>query len=88
MKKHVGLIIMLVVVAVFVALTVPMWTATAGMSMPASGWGAVILMIFFCFLVGGGLMFLIFYSARRGYDDDAHLGTTRGREPPPPAQDL
>ena len=63
----------LLVAAIF-AMIVPMWLATAGMGMPASGWGAVILMVFFCFAVGGGLMFLIFFSARRGYDDDAHLG--------------
>jgi hypothetical protein len=65
-------------VAAIAAMIVPMWVATAGMGLPMAGWGAVILMVIFCFAVGGGLMFLIFYSARKGYDDDVHHGGTRG----------
>jgi hypothetical protein len=51
-----------------------MWIATSGMSMSGSGYAAVFLMIVFCFAIGGGLMFLIFYSARKGYDDAVHRG--------------
>ena len=53
---------------------VPMWTMTAGVSLPANAIGLIVLMIIGCFAVGGGLMFLIFYSARHGYDDDVHHG--------------
>jgi hypothetical protein len=82
-----------------VALLVPMWTMTAGMEMSGHGWTAIILMLVFCFGIGGGLMFLIFYSARRGHDDAVHFGASdndRGRglgeadlpgpvrHPPPP----
>ena len=80
----------LLVAAIF-AMIVPMWISTAGMGLPAAGWGAVILMVFFCFAVGGGLMFLLFFSARRGFDDDAH-GSARGAShrdeysPPPDAE--
>ena len=39
-------------------------------------------MVIGCFVVGGGLMFLIFYSARKGYDDAVHHGRG-GRDPGP-----
>jgi hypothetical protein len=40
-------------------------------------------MLIFCFGIGGGLMFLIFYSARHGHDEAAHFGGSH-RDPPPP----
>jgi hypothetical protein len=80
MKRSYVIIGAVLFVGAIAALIIPMWVATAGMDMPAAGWGAVALMIFFCFAVGGGLMFLIFFSARRGYDDDVHLGPKRGRD--------
>ncbi len=86
MNKYVILGASLLVAAI-VALIVPMWVATSGMGLPAAGWGAIVLMIIFCFGLGGGLMFLIFYSARRGHDDSAHFGATErtpsGRDPLP-----
>jgi hypothetical protein len=59
-------------VALLAALIVPMWWLTADIGLSATAYGAIILMVIFCFLVGGGLMFLIFYSARKGYDDAHH----------------
>jgi hypothetical protein len=56
-------------VALIAAAIVPMWVMSAGMGMSGAGWAAVLLMVLFCFVVGGGLMFLIFYSARQGYDE-------------------
>lgn len=38
------------------------------------GIAALILGVVFTLIVGGGLMFLIFYSSRRGHDDSAHRG--------------
>lgn len=61
-----------------VAAIVPMWMMFAGMSLTAHGYAAVFLTIFFSFLVGGGLMFLIFYSARHGFDDAAHGNIRKG----------
>jgi uncharacterized membrane-anchored protein len=66
---------------VIIAAIVPMWTMTAGVSLPASAIGLIVLMIVGCFAVGGGLMFLIFYSARKGYDDQVHHGVG-WRDPP------
>ena len=64
----------LVVLAAIAAALIPMWTMSAGIGISGHGAAAVVLMIVFCFAVGGGLMFLIFYSARHGYDDEAHQG--------------
>jgi hypothetical protein len=53
---------------------IPMWVMTAGVSLPPAAIGAIVFMVIGCFAVGGGLMFLIFYSARKGYDDRVHHG--------------
>jgi hypothetical protein len=46
------------------------WDASA---LSIHGWIALGLGTFFSLLVGGGLMALVFYSARKGYDDRIHL---------------
>jgi len=43
--------------------------AEVGMEMPTSGWVALVLGVVFSIIVGCGLMFLVFYSSRRGYDE-------------------
>jgi hypothetical protein len=48
------------------------WTST-DTSVPASGYVAMVLGIVFCLIVGVGLMALIFYSSRKGYDEPAVL---------------
>lgn len=45
------------------------WERLAGDPIPLYGWIAVAGGVFFSLLVGGGLMALIFYSSRHGYDD-------------------
>jgi len=45
------------------------WTELAGPPMPASGYVAMALGIGFSLVVGCGLMALLFYSHRHGYDD-------------------
>lgn len=37
--------------------------------MSGHGWFAMVLGVVFSLVVGGGLMALVFYSSRRGYDD-------------------
>ena len=60
--------------AVIVAAIVPMWVMTAGFELPGFAVGMIVTMVIGCFAVGGGLMFLIFYSARNGYDDAVNHG--------------
>jgi hypothetical protein len=66
-----GVVLLLAAIA---AAIIPMWVATAGIGLSGHGAAAVLLTVLFSFAVGGGLMFLIFHSARKGYDESAHLG--------------
>ncbi len=45
------------------------WSAVEGPPMPAIGWVAMIGGILFSLIIGCGLMALIFYSSRHGYDE-------------------
>jgi hypothetical protein len=45
------------------------WTHLAGDAIPGYGWVAIVGGVMFSLLVGGGLMALVFYSNRHGYDD-------------------
>jgi hypothetical protein len=45
------------------------WVHLGGDPIPMYGWAAIVGGVFFSLLVGGGLMALIFYSSRHGYDD-------------------
>ena len=47
------------------------WTGISGPPMPAAGYVAMILGVVFSLVVGCGLMALVFYSSRYGYDDQA-----------------
>ena len=47
------------------------WTALGVADMPAWMYLAMAGGVVFSLLVGGGLMGLVFYSSRAGYDDDA-----------------
>ena len=45
------------------------WERLGGEAIPAYGYVAIGGGVFFSLLVGGGLMALVFYSNRHGYDD-------------------
>jgi len=49
------------------------WVSAGDVSMPAWGWLMMGLGIFFSLLIGCGLMALIFYSNRAGFDETAQL---------------
>ena len=57
-----------------------MWTMLTGVEMTGHGWLAMALGILFSLLVGGGLMALVFYSSRHGYDEAADLRMYRDEE--------
>ena len=48
------------------------WTRLGGDEIPLYGYVAIAGGVLFSLLVGGGLMALVFYSSRHGYDDDAN----------------
>lgn len=51
------------------------WDASA---MSVHGWIALSLGTFLSLAVGGGLMALVFYSARKGYDDRIEIDNDHG----------
>ena len=69
MKRYVVIAGAVVLVAIIAAAIVPLWVMTAGVPLTSSSFRFIVLLIIGCFGVGGGLMFLVFYSAREGYDD-------------------
>jgi hypothetical protein len=72
---------LLVVVPLLALLALAVWFAGAawvrlgGEPIPLYGYVAIVGGVLFSLLVGGGLMALVFYSNRHGYDDDAHRST-------------
>jgi len=67
-----------VVIPLLALLSAALWfaarsfTALEGPDMPAGLYVAMGLGIFFSFVIGCGLMALVFYSSRHGYDDPHH----------------
>jgi hypothetical protein len=57
------------------------WTAIEGPPVPTEGRVAMGLGIVFSLIVGCGLMALVFYSSRHGYDDTPHFEPDNKREP-------
>jgi hypothetical protein len=66
----------LIIIALFALLALALWFAgtawqrLGGDPIPLYGWIAIVGGVFFSLLIGGGLMGLVFYSSRHGYDDD------------------
>jgi len=48
------------------------WVHLGGDAIPLYGWFAIAGGVLASLAVGGGLMALVFYSNRHGYDDGAH----------------
>lgn len=59
------------------------WTNAAGTDVPASGYAALALGVVASLAVGFGLMALVFYSSRAGYDEPARL-VRKDEEPSDP----
>jgi hypothetical protein len=55
------------------------WTVVSGPPMPATGYVAMTLGIVFSIVIGCGLMALVFYSSRHGYDDQVQQPDERER---------
>jgi len=59
------------------------WERFGGTPLPLYGYVAIVGGVLASLLVGGGLMALVFYSSRHGYDDAQGGGD--GANPPPRA---
>jgi membrane protein DedA with SNARE-associated domain len=65
-------IILIVLLSLLIATGVVIyfgWTLGAGTDVPTSGYAAMALGVIVSLAVGFGLMALIFYSSRKGYDE-------------------
>ena len=49
------------------------WVSAGDVVMPPWGWLMLGLGVFFTILVGGGLMALVFYSSRAGFDEPPEI---------------
>ncbi len=56
------------------------WTSVSGPPMPTAGYVAMIFGIFFSLIIGCGLMALLFYSSRHGYDEPFQPDDDRDRQ--------
>jgi hypothetical protein len=73
-----GPLIGILIVSVWYA--VHSWTATAGAEIPVAGYIAMAAGIVMSVIVWVGLMSLVFYSRRHGYDDAADRGRSERNE--------
>jgi hypothetical protein len=56
------------------------WTSIEGPPMPTTGYVALALGVVFSLIVGCGLMALLFYSSRHGYDEPSRSDDDRAGE--------
>src|SRR5215475_6791721 len=71
MKVALVIFVLLALLGATIGWAVWGWEQTAGTAMGFHGWLAMILGIVFTIVVGCGLMSLMFYSSRYGYDERA-----------------
>jgi len=79
MRKFAILVPLLALLGGAVWFAVYSWSAIEGPPMPAGGYVAMGLGIVFSLLVGCGLMVLVFYSSRHGYDEPARFDPNDGQ---------
>ena len=71
MRKLAVIVPLIALLAASVWFAYYVWAMDEGPPMPASGYVAMALGILFSLLIGFGLMALVFYSHRHGYDERA-----------------
>src|SRR5262245_63288089 len=76
----IAVIALLGILVLAVMFMVGAWTHIHA-EMSVHGWIALTLGILFSLIVGCGLMALVFYSSRRGYDERAHAAQSHREVP-------
>jgi hypothetical protein len=69
MKTTLLIALLLGFLGIATAWAIWVWVSVGDVQMSSHGWTALVLMVVFSLLVGVGLMGLVFYSARHGYDE-------------------
>ena len=72
MQKTAVIVPLLAFLAASIWFAYYVWASDAGPPMPAAGYVAMALGVLFSLVVGIGLMALVFYSHRHGYDEGGH----------------
>jgi hypothetical protein len=85
MKAWTPIAVLLGILAAAVYIAYLGWNLT-DVAMPVTGYVALAFGIVFSFIVGGGLMALMFYSSRHGYDEPPAEGFLANRKKSPPAK--
>jgi hypothetical protein len=75
MKKAAVILPLFAFLAASVWFAYYVWASDAAPPMPASGYAAMALGVLFSLVVGIGLMALVFYSHRHGYDEGGQGGS-------------
>jgi TRAP-type C4-dicarboxylate transport system permease small subunit len=83
MKTALTIFVLLAILAGAVWVGYYGWESAGNVVMPAWGWVMMGLGIFFTLLVGVGLMALVFYSSRAGYDETPEVEADADSMTPP-----
>ncbi|WP_210161245.1 hypothetical protein [Bradyrhizobium sp. ORS 285] len=67
----VGALVLMLVAVIVVAILG--WSSAEGTDVPSSGYAALAIGVVFSMVCGVGLMVLVFYSSRAGYDEPPKL---------------
>lgn len=77
MNRRRSIVLVVILGAILVAAGIFVWPMQSAMAGPNGGLIPAIVMIVGCFAIGGVLMFLVFYSARRGHDEQVYRAERR-----------
>jgi hypothetical protein len=73
-KKFDIAVLAVALAAIFLGAGIFVWPMLLALSGPEGGLAPAIVMIVGCFVLGGALMFLLFFSARKGHDERVYRG--------------
>lgn len=65
----------LLMVAILIGYVIFAWSRTSSVALSAHGIAALVIGVVLTLAIGAGLMALVFYSARKGYDDEQDYGS-------------
>ncbi|WP_088344748.1 MULTISPECIES: hypothetical protein [Rhodomicrobium] len=85
MKTTLVLTVLLAFLGAAVLWAVYVWTSVGYVPISGNGITALVLMIVFSLIIGCGLMVLLFYSSRSGYDEPPEIDTDPEQHPRPDA---
>ena len=69
MRTALAILVLFLLLAVALSWTIDAWVSLDAVEMSVHGYIAMVLGIIFSLALGFGLMGLMFYSSRHGYDD-------------------